>query len=127
MRKFNVTVNGQTYEVEVEELDGTQSSEPARTISAPAPKPAASASKPAAKPAAAPAGAGDPIKAPMPGNILDVRAKAGDKVKSGDPIVILEAMKMENPIPAPRDGTITSITVSKGVTVEAGQVLATIQ
>ena len=129
MRKFNVTVNGQAYEVEVEEVGGVQTAAPVRAAAPVAAAPAAAAPKAAATKAAAPAaaGAGDPIKAPMPGNILDVKAKVGDKVKNGDAIVILEAMKMENPIPAPRDGTITSITVTKGATVEAGQVLATIQ
>ena len=63
----------------------------------------------------------------MPGTILDVKAAAGTAVKQGDPIVILEAMKMENPIPAPRDGKITSVLVAKGTSVEAGQVLATIE
>ena len=129
MRKFNVTVNGQAYEVEVEEVGGVQTAAPVRAAAPVAAAPAAAAPKAAAPKAAAPAaaGAGDPIKAPMPGNILDVKAKVGDKVKNGDAIVILEAMKMENPIPAPRDGTITSIAVTKGATVEAGQVLATIQ
>ena len=129
MRKFNVTVNGQAYEVEVEEVGGVQTAAPVRAAAPVAAAPTAAAPKAAAPKAAAPAaaGAGDPIKAPMPGNILDVKAKVGDKVKNGDAIVILEAMKMENPIPAPRDGTITSITVTKGATVEAGQVLATIQ
>ena len=129
MRKFNVTVNGQAYEVEVEEVGGVQTAAPVRAAALVAAAPAAAAPKAAAPKAAAPAaaGAGDPIKAPMPGNILDVKVKVGDKVKNGDAIVILEAMKMENPIPAPRDGTITSITVTKGATVEAGQVLATIQ
>ena len=129
MRKFNVTVNGQAYEVEVEEVGGVQTAAPVRAAAPVAAAPTAAAPKAAAPKAAAPAaaGAGDPIKAPMPGNILDVKAKVGDKVKNGDAIVILEAMKMENEIPAPRDGTITSITVTKGATVEAGQVLATIQ
>ena len=63
----------------------------------------------------------------MPGNILDVKVKAGDQVHTGQPICILEAMKMENEIPAPKDGTVTSILVSKGSTVETGEVLATIE
>ena len=63
----------------------------------------------------------------MPGNILSVAVKAGDAVKSGQTLMILEAMKMENPIPAPKDGTITSVMVDKGATVEVGQVLVTIQ
>ena len=123
MRKFNVTVNGQLYEVEIEEADAAEGTAPVRAA-APAPRPAA---KPAAKPApASPAGDGDPIKAPMPGNILDVKVKVGDTVKAGDPVVILEAMKMENPIPAPKAGKITSVNAVKGSSVEAGTVLATI-
>ena len=125
MRKFVVTVNGTSYEVEVEEVGADTAA-----VSAPAPaaKPAAPKAAPAALKAApkAAAGDGDPIKAPMPGNILAVKAKVGDKVKAGDAVVILEAMKMENPIPAPKDGTITSILVDKGATVESGAVLATI-
>ena len=125
MRKFVVTVNGTSYEVEVEEVGADTAA-----VSAPAPaaKPAAPKAAPVAPKAApkAAAGDGDPIKAPMPGNILAVKAKVGDKVKAGDAVVILEAMKMENPIPAPKDGTITSILVDKGATVESGAVLATI-
>ena len=121
MRKFNVTVNGQTYEVEVEEVNGAAS---AVSPVAANPAPAAAPAKPAAPKAAA--GAGDPVKAPMPGNILDVKVKQGDKVKSGDTLVILEAMKMENAIPSPRDGTVTSVLVSKGATVSSGDILATI-
>ena len=124
MRKFNVTVNGQAYEVEIEEVTGEQAAAPA----VPAAPAAAPKAAPKAAPAkAAPAGAGDPVKAPMPGNILDVKVKVGDAVKNGDTLVVLEAMKMENPIPAPHDGKITSVAVSKGTTVEAGQVLLTIQ
>ena len=125
MRKFQVTVNGQTYEVDVEEIGGAQTAAPARAAAA-APAPAA---KPApAKPAApkAQAGAGDPVKAPMPGNILNVNVKTGDKVNAGDTLMLLEAMKMENPIPAPHSGTVTSVLVEKGATVEAGQTLITL-
>ncbi|MBR2592076.1 MAG: acetyl-CoA carboxylase biotin carboxyl carrier protein subunit, partial [Oscillospiraceae bacterium] len=91
------------------------------------PEAAAPAPAPAPAAAAAPAGAGDPIKAPMPGTILDVRVSAGQSVKEGDILFILEAMKMENEIVAPRAGTITSITVSKGASVQTDQVIATIQ
>lgn len=127
MRKFNITVNGQSYEVEVEEIGGVQTAAPVRAAAvAAAPVPAAA---PAAPKAAAPAaaGAGDPVKAPMPGNILDVKVKAGDKVTNGQCLVVLEAMKMENEIPAPKDGVVTSVLVAKGATVEAGSVLVTLQ
>ena len=112
MRKFSITVNGQTYEVEVEEIGGAPSFAPA-----PAAKPAA--------PAAAPAGA-EAVKAPMPGNILDVKVAAGQNVKKGDVLVILEAMKMENEIMAPRDGVVASVNVSKGATVSTGDLLVSL-
>ena len=128
MRKFNITVNGQTYEVEVEEVGGVPTAAPVRAAAPVAAAPVAAAPK-AAAPAAAPkaaAGAGDPVKSPMPGNILDVKVKVGDKVTNGTCLVVLEAMKMENEIPAPKDGTVTSVLVTKGATVAAGDVLVTI-
>ena len=76
---------------------------------------------------AAPAGAGDPVKSPMPGTILDVRVSVNQSVKEGDILFILEAMKMENEIVAPKNGTITSVTVTKGASVQTDQVIATIQ
>ncbi len=132
MRKFNITVNGQTYEVDVEEVGGAPAAAPVRAaapVAAPAPVAAAPvAAAPKAAPAApkAAAGAGDPVKSPMPGNILDVKVKVGDKVSNGTCLVVLEAMKMENEIPAPKDGTVTSVLVNKGATVNAGDVLVTI-
>ena len=128
MRKFNITVNGQAYEVEVEEVGGVQTAAPVRAaVAAPVAAPAAApkAAAPAVAPKAA-AGAGEPVKSPMPGNILDVKVKVGDKVSNGTCLVVLEAMKMENEIPAPKDGTVTSVLVNKGATVAAGDVLVTI-
>ena len=128
MRKFNITVNGQAYEVEVEEVGSVQTAAPVRAAAA-APVAAPAAAPKAAAPAAAPkaaAGAGEPVKSPMPGNILDVKVKVGDKVSNGTCLVVLEAMKMENEIPAPKDGTVTSVLVNKGATVAAGDVLVTI-
>ena len=127
MRKFNVNVNGTLYEVEVDEIQAGAAAAPARKpIPAAAPKaaaPKAAAPKAApARPAAAPAGA-ETVKAPMPGNILDVKVAAGASVKAGDVLVILEAMKMENEIVAPQDGTVASINVNKGDTVNSGDVL----
>ena len=81
---------------------------------------------PAPAAAPAPAGAGEQISAPMPGTILDVKVTAGQAVKSGDVLMILEAMKMENEIMAPHDGTITSVAVAKGSSVESGALLCTI-
>ncbi len=116
MRKYNVNVNGTAYEVTVEEVKGGVAPAP---VAAPAPAPAPA-------PAAAPAGAGEQITAPMPGTILDVKVSAGQAVKSGDVLMILEAMKMENEIMAPHDGTITAVSVSKGAAVESGTLLCTI-
>ncbi|MDO5560749.1 MAG: biotin/lipoyl-containing protein [Oscillospiraceae bacterium] len=121
MKRFNVSVNGKAYDVAVEEItDG----------SAPAAMPAAApASAPAAKPAApkAAAGAGTKVTAPMPGTILEVKVNVGDSIKKGQPIMVLEAMKMENDIVASCDGKITSILVKKGDSVNASDALATIQ
>ena len=118
MRKFIVNVNGNSYEVEVEEVGG---------VSAPAVAPvAAPVAAPTAAPKAAPAPAGGtPVKAPMPGNVLDIKVSNGQVVKQGDVLVILEAMKMENEISAPQDGTVT-VVASKGATVNTGDVLVTL-
>ena len=119
MRKFNVNVNGNSYEVEVEEIGA---GEAAPVAAAPAATPKA-APKKAAK-AATPAG-GTPVKAPMPGNVLDIKVSNGQAVKKGDVLVILEAMKMENEISAPQDGTVT-VVATKGATVNTGDVLITL-
>ncbi|MBQ2688528.1 MAG: biotin/lipoyl-binding protein [Solobacterium sp.] len=131
--KYIVVLNGKKYEVEVEKGNATAVyAGKAEPMTPAAPAPAAAPATPAA-PApvqaapAAPAGAGDPVKSPMPGTILDVRVSANQAVKEGDILFILEAMKMENEIVAPRAGTITSVTVTKGSTVQTDQVIATIQ
>ena len=118
MRKFIVNVNGNSYEVEIEEVGGVQATAPAQApvqVAAPTQAPKAA---PAAQ---APAG-GTPVKAPMPGNVLDIKVSNGQAVKEGDLVVILEAMKMENEIFAPCDGTVT-VVASKGATVNTGDVL----
>ena len=113
MKKYRVTVNGSLYEIEVEEMDASAVS-------------AAPAAKAAPAPVAAAPAAGAQIKAPMPGNILDVKVTAGQSVKKGDVLVILEAMKMENEIQAPCDGKITGMNVRKGDTVETQALICTI-
>lgn len=113
MKKYRVTVNGTVYEVELEELTGSA------PVSAPAAPAAASAP-------AAPA-AGEQIRAPMPGNILAVNVTAGQTVKKGDVLMVLEAMKMENEIMCPRDGVVSSVQAAKGAAVESGTLLCVLQ
>ena len=123
MRKFNVTVNGIVYEVEVEEVAAGAVSAPKAAAPAPVAAPKAAPAAPAAAPAATGAAGAVTIKAPMPGTILDVKVSVGAAVKKGDVVAVLEAMKMENEIFAPQDGTIASVNVTKGATVTADQLL----
>lgn len=125
--KYKVTLNGKTYEVEVEVGKVVLLDEYEACAPAPAAAPAVTAAPAApAAPAAAPAPApvalsdGEPVNAPMPGNILRIDVKEGDKVKAGQTLLILEAMKMENEIAAPKDGTVVQIATSKGAVVETG-------
>ena len=120
MKNYTITVNGTVYDVTVEE--GGAGSAPVRAA---APK-AAPKAAPAAAPAAPAAGAGSvEVKASVPGKVFKIEAAAGTAVKSGDPIIILEAMKMEIPVVAPQDGTVASINVAVGDAIEIGYVLAT--
>ena len=122
MKRFQITVNGNAYDVQVEEMGGA-------AASAPAAVPAPSAPAPVAAPApAAPVAAGaETINAPMPGNIVNVMVKAGDTVAKGQVLLVLEAMKMENEIMSPRDGVVAGVHVSKGESVDSGKLLVSLQ
>ena len=111
MKNLKITVNGVAYDVQVEEV-GSDSAPSAPSAPAPAaPK--------------APV-AGETVNSPMPGTVLEVQIKPGDYVKSGDTLLVLEAMKMENAIAAPKDGKVVEVYVIKGQTVESGTALVTI-
>lgn len=117
--KYEVTLNGKTYEIEVEEGKAIVLDERVAVSSAPA-APAAAPTAPAPAAPAAPVGSGTPVNAPLPGTVLSVNVSNGQSVKAGDVLLIIEAMKMENEIMAPHDGTVTSVAVSKGQAVESG-------
>ena len=151
MNKYQYKVQGVDYDVEIEEVEGNvakvnvngirfdvelkQPINPTsslKKVRVEAPKPVARPAIPTAAPAAAPvapaapAGAGSPIKAPLPGTIIELKVNVGDTVKQGDCVLVLEAMKMQNNIESEYKGTVTSITVKQGETVMEGTVLLTI-
>ncbi|MBR5037215.1 MAG: biotin/lipoyl-binding protein [Prevotella sp.] len=149
MNKYQYKVQGVDYDVEIEEVEGNvakvnvngirfdvelkQPINPSSTLKkvhVEAPKPVA---RPAAAPEKAPAadkpmapGTGSPVKAPLPGTITELKVNVGDKVNTGDVVLVLEAMKMQNNIESEFSGTVTSITVKQGETVMEGTVLMTI-
>ena len=120
MKNYTITVNGTVYDVTVEEAGSTGA--------APAPRKAAAAPKAAAAaPAPAASGAGNvKIEAGAAGKVFKIEASAGQAVKKGDTVLILEVMKMETAVVAPEDGTVASINVAVGDQVEAGALLATL-
>ena len=149
MKTYKITVNGKTFDVGVEEIGGvsevrTVAAAPApapapKAAPAPAPKPAPAPAPKAAAPAPAPApapkpaepaapasGGGSDVTAPMSGKVLSINVAVGDQVKNGQLLLVFEAMKMENELFAPNDGTVTKIHVEKGATLEAGAPVITI-
>lgn len=126
--KYKVTLNNRTYEVEVEAGQAMLVDEYEAYAPAPAAVPAPVAAAPAAASvSAAPAlAAGEVVKSPMPGNILKINVTVGQKVNEGETLLVLEAMKMENEIAAPKAGTVAQIIISKGAVVETGAPLVVI-
>ena len=123
MKTYNITVNGVTYTVEVEEVGATAS---APVAAAPVAAPAAAPKAAPAAPKASGAAGAVSVKAPMPGNIMKVNCKVGASVKKGDVLMVLEAMKMENDICAPQDGVVASVEVAQGASVETDALLVTL-
>ena len=121
MKNYTITVNGNVYDVTVEETGSTPSVAAPKRAAAPAATPA-----PAAKPAAATGAGSVKIEAGAAGKVFKLEKKVGDSVKKGDAILVLEIMKMETPVVAPEDGTVASIDVVVGDAVESGALLATL-
>ena len=134
MKNLRITVNGTPYDVQVEEVGASAApvapaAPVAAPVAAPAPQPASPAA-PAAAPApapAAPAAGAEVISSPMPGTILSINVEAGKNVKKGDVLVVLEAMKMENEIMAPKDAVVAAVHVNKGDSVDSGTPLVSLQ
>jgi glutaconyl-CoA/methylmalonyl-CoA decarboxylase subunit gamma len=138
MKKYNVTVNGSVYQVEVEEVKG-EFTQPVAPVATAAPQPAAAPKAPTTQQEEAPKvqepvkpvakasnAAGEKIQCPMPGTIVKVNVTEGATVKKGDVLVVLEAMKMENEIMSPVDGTVAQLSVAKGAAVNTGDLLLVI-
>ncbi len=124
MKNYTITVNGNVYDVVVEE-GASSGAAPVKAPAAPKAAPKAAPAAPAAAPASSGAAGSVRIEAGAAGKVFKIEAKAGQAVKAGDAVVILEAMKMEIPVVAPKDGTIVSIDAAVGDPVEAGALLAT--
>ena len=125
LRKFKIKLNEKEYVVEMEELTPGVQMVPVQAQPVAAAQPIKEVAQSA--PVAMEKGEGQEITAPMPGNILKVNKQTGDKVAKNEPVVVLEAMKMENEIVSPVDGTVTSIMVSAGQFVDVSEILFTVQ
>ena len=134
MKQLKITVNGITYDVAVEEVGATSAPVAAAPVATPVAAPVAPAAPVAQSTAEAPAaapqvtdGEGEPVLAPMPGTILSIAVTAGQTVKKGDVLCVLEAMKMENEIFSPRDAVVSAVTCARGETVDAGKSLVVLK
>ena len=115
MKVYNVKVNGKTYRVELQSVEEVKGA-------------AVAASAPAeAKPAAVPTGEGQPVLSPIQGKVVNVVVKVGDKVKKGDKVCVVEAMKLENDVVSTADGVVSEVLVSKGNDVTAKQPLVIVK
>lgn len=133
--KYTATLNGKQYEVELERIDAYEpmprygeapAATPAPVAAPAAPAPAPAPAAPAPAPAAAPAAGATTVEAPMPGKILNIKVSAGQAVKFGETVIVMEAMKMETEIVAPADGTVAQILVKAGDAVDTGAALVTL-
>jgi len=125
-KKYKIKVSGKVYEVEVEEMTSASTNIPAQApVTAQTPQPVVVATPSAPPPVATPppSSAQAEMTAPIPGSIFKIHASPGDSVKSGDLLLVIEAMKMENEITAEFDGTIADIPVKEGDNVSAGDVI----
>lgn len=133
LRKFKISIDGQEYLVEMEEVTENAGvapiQAPVQQAAAPQPAPVAAAPQPAPasqQPVQPAASGSEPLAAPMPGTVLNIMVKPGDYVQVNEPLLILEAMKLENEIVADRSGKISELLISKGQTVSAGDALMVI-
>ena len=135
LRKFRIKINDKEYMVEMEELVGEDTTYETRPVenTVPTPMPQAPPTQEKrvpqekAAPKPPPSGSGEPVIAPMPGTILDVRVKEGEQVVENQVVAILEAMKMENEIVAPKAGTITAVLATKGAPIDVGKPIVMIE
>ncbi|MGB9341776.1 biotin/lipoyl-containing protein [Trichococcus sp.] len=125
LRKFRIKINEKEYMVEMEEFGAPAVAAAPAQVAAPVAAPVAAAA-PAPTPVVG-SGEGDPITAPMPGKILDIKVNVGDVVTENQVLAVLEAMKLENEIVAPRAGTITAVIATKGAPIDVGQTIVIIQ
>ncbi len=124
MKNYTITVNGNVYDVVVEE--GASTGAPAAAPAAPKAAPKAAPAAAPKAPAASGAAGSIRVEAGAAGKVFAIEAKVGQAMKKGDTVVVVEAMKMEIPVVAPQDGTVASIDVTVGDAVEAGALLATL-
>lgn len=126
LRKFRVKINDKEYLVEMEELGETTPTEHPPTPITPVKTPKPEIKPKPEVPIKQSAGDGEPIISPMPGTILDIKVKVGDSVSENQVVAILEAMKMENEIVAPKAGTITAVVATKGSAIDVDEVIVII-